>query len=486
MDSAVKLWDHQQKSVTAFERDGHRGLFYEMGCGKTLAAIRCAMSLPLKSRRVPWVLVVCPSSVVEQWAREIAKHAPELAPYVQKLEGEGKRRRQKLLEKGKRIFILNIEAVAAIPQLWAAIAQAPLELLIIDESHHFKNPKAKRVRAMIPVADKTPHKLLLSGSPMLNDYLDYWPQLRILKRGIVDDNFYAFRNRYFYDVNATKKFLNFADWRPKPGVENYLADLLARYTDRVELRECRDMPPLIRETVYTTLSPDLRRMYREMERDFLTWVDATTVLTADIVLTKLLRLQQIACGIVPQSESTYSDIPVDDAVAASACDLRLFESGKLQSLKEFLEELCPHNKVVVWSNFRTPIPAIERLCDTLGLYHVTVQGGQRPDVRQQALDNFTGNPKYSVCIANQAAGGTGIDGLQVAAYMIYFSKSYNLGHDLQSQARIERAGAECHEKLVRIDIVAKDTIEEKITTALAKKLELAEFVFELRRMKEAA
>lgn len=484
MGNAVNLWAHQEKSVAAFEHIGHRGLFYEMGCGKTLAAIRCLLSLPKRTRRIPWVLIVCPSSVVEQWSREIARHAPELAPYTQKLEGPGSRRRRQLSERGKRIFVTNTEAIAGIPALWADIAKMKWELLVVDESHHFKNPKAKRVRALVRVSDIVPHKLLLSGSPMLNDYLDYWAQLRVLKRGIVDDNFYSWRNRWFYDANATKKVLNYSDWRPKPGTESYISEVLATHTDRVYRRDCLDLPPVICSTVYVTLSPELRRMYREMERDFLTWIDETTVLTADIVLTKLLRLQQIACGIVPTGAANDSAAKLgDDAV--DACDEKL-ASDKLHALKEFLEDLCRQNKVVVWSNFRAPIAAIERLCDTLGLYHVTIQGGQSATERQTALDNFVTNPKYSVCIANQAAGGTGIDGLQVASYMIYFSKSFNLAHDLQSQARIERAGAERHEKLVRIDIVAKDTIEEQVTEALARKLELSEFLFELQRAKREA
>jgi SNF2 family DNA or RNA helicase len=61
-----------------------------------------------------------------------------------------------------------------------------------------------------------------------------------------------------------------------------------------------------------------------------------------------------------------------------------------------------------------------------------------------------------------------------ASYAIYYSKGFKLEHDLQSEARNHRGGSEMHDKVTRIDIVAKGTIDELITESLEKKQNIAE------------
>jgi SWI/SNF-related matrix-associated actin-dependent regulator 1 of chromatin subfamily A len=111
-----------------------------------------------------------------------------------------------------------------------------------------------------------------------------------------------------------------------------------------------------------------------------------------------------------------------------------------------------------------------------------ITGEQTASEKQVSIDKFQEDPEYKVIIANQASGGTGLN-LTAASYMVYFSKSFSLAHDLQSEARNYRNGSQIHESITRIDLIAKDTIDELITEALNKKVEIAETILS-REFKE--
>lgn len=471
----AQLWKHQTESVNDFQARRTKALFYEMGCGKTLTAIACHVTKVAAEKRHLWTLVLCPQIVVENWFREFRKYTPTaIGETVVKLEGSGRERVATFkaaindAKHKRRIFITNIDVITAIPELWKLIAAHPWDFLIVDESHRFKGHNTKRSKALHRLADRIKYKLLLSGSPILQDERDLWSQFRILDKQILGDSFYSFQSRHFVNRNAGKRWASWPDWHLAPGSEEFFARVLAAHSDRVTKSEVLDLPPLTRQTVFVDLSPAAYRHYKQMERDFLTEV-GDEVLAADIVLTKMLRLQQIVSGLLPLEAG-----------------IKRVETEKMAALKELLEQLCPQNKVIVWACFRACIEDIAKLCDELGLYFVTIQGEQKASERQDGIDAFNKDPKISVCIANQSAGGVGI-GLQAASYMIYYAKTYNLEHDIQSESRAHRGGSEIHEKITRIDIVTRETVEEEITEALRRKQSLGDLLFALRKsMKRAA
>ena len=469
------LWKHQEESVLDYAERRYKALFFEMGCGKTLTAIACHQLKVAAEKRHLWTLVLCPSIVVENWYREFRKYTPAVVgDTVVKLEGPGRdrvaafRAAMRDVSSRKRIFVTNIDVITAIPELWKLICAEPWDFLIVDESHRFKGNNTKRSKALHRFADKVKYKLILSGSPVLQDERDLWSQFRILDKDILGDNFYAFQSRHFVNKNANKRWLSYPDWQLAPGSEKFFARLLAAHSDRVTKDEVLDLPPLTRQTVYVDLSDDAYRHYKQMERDFVTSL-GEEALIADIVLTKMLRLQQIVSGILPLESGP-----------------RRIETEKKAALKELLEQLCPQRKVIVWACFRACIEDIAALCDDLGLYFVTIQGEQSAEERQEAIDSFNNDPKISVCVANQSAGGVGI-GLQAASYMIYYAKTHNLEHDLQSESRAHRGGSEIHDKITRIDIVTRGTVEEEITEALLRKQSIGDLLFQLRKaLKRAA
>ena len=105
-------------------------------------------------------------------------------------------------------------------------------------------------------------------------------------------------------------------------------------------------------------------------------------------------------------------------------------------------------------------------------------GRQNQAQKQLAIDSFQNDKETRVIIANQAAGGTGVN-LTAASYSVYYTRNFSLEHDIQSQARNYRGGSDIHEKVTRIDLVTPESIDEHILDALAKKEDMAEQILKI-------
>lgn len=464
MKYKIEPWAHQLEGIRLGRERDFFAYFFEMGCGKTLTVINVLRHKFAQHGKMLNTLILCPKIVVENWRREIAANASDVVlAATQCLKGTAKQREKQLAVPNKCIYITNIDTLNT--KFWNVLRRMPWQVLVVDESHKFKSPTADRTKRLINFSDCVRTKFIMSGSPVLNSAMDVWAQFRVLHRDIFPENFYVFRQQYFYDHNAgmpTNKY--FPDWRPRPGTREELRRIIGEHSMRITTEEALpNLPPLVRQSVFVELTAEQRRLYTEMEETFITYLQDEACV-AEVALTKILRLQQIAVGIV-KTESG---------------EVRKVETAKLAALTELLEDLCPQHKVIVWTNFVDTYSDIGRVFDELNFPYVILRGGQSDAERQDAIDRFNNDPTVRGIVANQQAGGVGI-GLQAASYSIYYSKTFNLEHDQQSEKRNHRGGSEIHDHITRIDIVAQDTMDDEITTALRNKAELGTFLLSLRR-----
>ncbi len=464
----INLWNHQQAAVTKFLADGCLFIQHQVGTGKTRTTIEAIRQLCNRHSEVLRGIILCPLIVCENWNREFRRWSkPALADQVAVLTGSEKKRIETFVPSNAKIFIMNHEGIL-MKSLWKEILACAWDFLVVDESHRFKNPTSKRTKGLLPLAAKTPHKILLTGTPVLQNVIDLQPQLRMIDENLVPQNWYEFRARFCQDLNAgMPKNIHFPNWQPRKERIPELTAIINKVSHKADKKEVlKDLPPLVRQTVFVELDGHTKKIYREMERDFITSC-GPAVMHADLVLTKLIRLQQITAGIFKGDDGKEKSLP----------------TPKLTALKELLEDIAYQHKTIIWTNFVHSYRDIASLCALLELPHVFIRGEQKPEERQQAVDAFQEDPNVRVCIANQSAGGIGIN-LQAASCMIYYSKSFALEHDLQSEARCFRGGSEIHEKILRIDILAKDTIDEDIHATLSDKLTLANLITRIKDKKD--
>jgi SNF2 family DNA or RNA helicase len=470
IEPIVKLWTHQINGVLAATMPEPRSyaFFFDVGTGKSATMVNVLRHIFLHHGGIMNTLILAPVAVLKNWEKEIATHSTGVQ-HVEILSGPVTKRVKKILAAKimgkKKIFVTNYDALTnkALPK---ALLEWGPQVLVCDESQRVKNPAAVRTKAVTTLADVCRYKYLLSGTPITNSPMDIYSQFRILDGGeTFGKNFFTFRNTWFYDANAgmpTQK--HFPDWRPRPGVYAAFNKMIYEKAMRAIKSECLDLPPFIRTTRHVELSAEQKALYTRMKQDWVAYID-DKAFVAQIALTKALRMQQIISGFCTDDEGGCHVIKTNPRLAA---------------LAEMLEDMHTQHKIIVWACFKENYRTISQVCEKLKIPYRMLIGGMSDVERNAAMTEFESDSKIRVMIANQGAGGVGIN-LISSDVSIYFSKTYSLEQDLQSEARNYRGGTEkLHTKVTRIDLVAPDTIDEVVNEALAKKLNASEAILKWR------
>jgi SNF2 family DNA or RNA helicase len=481
------LWAHQREAVERARSLRHMALFLEMGTGKTRTTIEILKERFAERNGTLRTLIFCPPIVISNWRDEWLRFSDLSHHDVVMLKGAGTKRAKDFRELAWRqgtpqgkIFITNYEALA-MPNLNLLFKSWRPEAIVCDESHMLKNPSSNRSKLAWRLAQAAPdsYRYILTGTPILNHAWDIWAQFRFLDLGETfqeDTTLDHFRWRYFKDLNmGMPRHQYFPNWVPKTlakdGVDG-LTQIKAKIQPksmRVTKEECLDLPDLVKETVKLDMSAEQARMYRELQKDFVTFVETnntTEHVVAQMAMTKMLRLIQITAGHIKTAEENV---------------VVLKETPKEAALLELLKTLTPDYKVVVWTPWVATYPVIRAMCKKLDIGMVEITGDVREKERDEMVRSFQTDPKARVLLGNQGSGGIGIN-LTAAPYAIFYSRTFDLAKDLQAAARTHRGGSEIHPKITRIDLVCEGTIEEMIQKELAIKFELGEKVLGSNQM----
>lgn len=477
MQYLIPPWKHQLTAIERARLTDDFALFFEMGAGKTGAAINILREHFARETRIMRTLILGPVITVKNWQNEFKMHSRIKEQDVVALSGKGTQRIETFLQNATdpktqtltrgRIFITNYEAME-MEDLVKLILDWKPEILVADESQRLKATSSVRAKEVIKIADLCVHRYIMTGTPILNSAMDIFNQYRILDGGkTFGKNFFEFRGRYFEDENrGMPSKIHFPKWVPRPETYEELNRKIYRKAMRVLKSECMDLPPLIKERVYVQLGDDQRRLYNEMKREYITWIKEhenspePKAVVAQMAITKALRLQQIASGF---------------AKTEDGIEVKIKNNPRLKALEELLSDLTDDHKVIVWASFHENYRQIAEVCKKLKLKFVELHGGININDKNKNMQAFDKDPSVRVCVANAQAAGIGVN-LVAASYSVFFSRNFSLEQDLQAESRNYRGGSEIHSKITRIDLVAEDTIDTIILDALAGKADIAEKV----------
>lgn len=467
------LWKHQVDAIRMAETHPDVGLFWEMGTGKTRGLIEILRRRYAAKGRLMRTVIFAPIVVCQNWAKEFSIYSKIKPIDVVVLTKSGKRRTKELLAaigddcSRAKIIVTNYEATQ-MEELYTLLTHWKPEIIVCDESQRLKNPESKRAKLVAKLADIAEHRYILTGTPILNSPSDVYMQFRILDKGeTFGKNFFSFRGRYFEDKNAAFKGKNtyFPKWEPRVSEFPVLQNKIKAKAIRILKKDCLDLPPLLKQEVSVEMSTDQMRMYEEMRKEFVTFLKEKEgsgeprAVVAQLAVTKALRLQQIVSGFAKD------ELGVEHRLKCPRMDV----------LSELLEELTPNHKVIVWAVFKENYRMIADACKSLGISYAELHGDLSASDKNEHINKFREDESCRVMIANQSAGGVGINLIE-ASYSIYYSKGFSLEHDLQSEARNYRGGSEVHEKITRIDLVSRGTIDELVLEALSKKQQVSDII----------
>lgn len=468
----VQLWEHQRLAVEKAADLNHYALFFDPGLGKTFTTITILRNKFNQHRKVFRTLIVAPIIVLQNWKDEWAKYSKIDPEKVVVLLGDGKQRisslrRARAHNNDQMIVITNYEALVAIKGFAEELSAWGPEAVVLDESHRVKNPQSKRTKQAIKLCDGARFKYILSGTPVLNSPMDVFAQFRCLDGGeTFGKNFFLFRAQYFWDKNAgMPKDRYFPAWVPREGIAEKFNELIYRKGMRAVKDECLDLPPFIKKRVYVEMSAEQKRLYGQMAEDFIAFLNDKAC-TAQLAITKMLRLQQILTGFITL-EGGESQL--------------LKTTPREDALEELLEDLTPGHKVIVWCVFQQNYAQVRRVCEKLKINYVEGHGQISTKEKYANVVRFNDDDSCRVLIGNPKAMGIGIN-LVSSSVSIYFSRSHSLEDDLQSEARNYRGGSERHASITRYDLVCKNTLDEKILQSLEQKLNISEEILKWKEL----
>ena len=458
----TKPYEHQLKALEMSCNRETFAYFMEMGTGKTKVLID-NMAMLYDKGKIDGALIIAPKGVIGTWYnQELPAHLVDHIENVTVLwqaniTKSQSRKLGTLFKTGEELHILIMNVEAFSTQKGTQFAQkfmlAHKTLMVIDESTTIKNPKAKRTKNILQLADQSQYRRILTGSPVTKNPLDLFTQCYFLDPYHLDhQSYYSFRTRYAIMKTA---YIAGRSIQLVAGFKHLdeLAEKLKPFSYRVLKQDCLDLPDKIYMKRVISLTDEQQKVYKQMREEALATLNGKTVTTM-IALTQLMRLHQITCGHFVADDGTTQKI----------------KSNRLNELMDVLEEI--EGKAIIWAHYQYDVKSIvKEITKVHGPGSVVDYYGLTPqDQRDKNREAFQNDSKVRYLVGTPATGGYGIT-LTAANTVIYYSNGYDLEKRLQSEDRAHRIGQ--HKPVTYVDILAEETVDEKIVKSLRKKINIA-------------
>ena len=417
----------------------------EMGLGKTLQAI----SLGLLKKDIfgfSKILVITLASLKEQWKREIEKFSHEKATII-----EGSPFQRKALYQGdSHLFkITNYEAVLRDITI---ISGFNPDMIILDEAQRIKNFSTKTSEAVKRLPKK--HGIVLTGTPLENKLEDVYSIVQFLDPYLLTP-LWKFAADHF--MIPRKKKSNVAGYKNLEMLKDKLKPIVIR---RKKEEVLKDLPREVVNNYYIDLTTEQQEIHSGYARSLLPLINKKFLTPMDMRRIQILLLRmRMVC------DSTY------------LIDRDTHISPKLKELASIIDEMVIQNqrKMVIFSEWTTMTFLIARHLSDMNIPFIELSGKVPVKKRQALIDEFTNNPDCKVFLSTDA-GGTGLN-LQAADCVVNFELPWNPAKMNQRIGRVSRIGQES-QCINVINLIAKQSIEERILAGIQLKTDLFKGVFE--------
>ena len=465
-----EIWDKTKEMKV-------HALFMEQGTGKTKINID-TVAWQYAREQIENLLVIAPSGVHRNWiVNEIPKHLPDNIPRLMVSYQTNKastRHYQDAIDdllgytQGLGILAMSYDAFLTKQgkqTVWDFMKKKKL-MYVVDESTHIKNPSTKRTKAILASGTYAQMKRIASGTPIANGPFDVYPPIAFLDPQIWAQHkfssFWVYKH-YFGDIIQRKANLGhfYESIRGYRNLDELYKILKPISTRVLKADVLKDLPPKLYSTRYFDLSPEQQKIYEQIEKEYMIILEGE-LMTMELALTRWLRLQQVTCGYLPKQNPEPGE------------EVHTMLPGKNIRLQT-LEELCAETPTqgIIWARFTKDVDLIVQMLNKPGKGGAVRYDGQvDEDERAQSIDAFRAG-KAQWFVGKASVGGEGLT-LTEAKVVIYYNNSFKLIERLQSEDRAHRIGQD--QAVTYYDLAGINTIDEKITDALVKKVEIANII----------
>jgi superfamily II DNA or RNA helicase len=423
------------------EAHGFCGLLAdEMGLGKTvetLAWLQLKRCDP-ESIGKP-TLIVCPTSLVDNWAEEAVKFVPGMK--VLTLTGSERHEKWEDLPKSD----LVVTSYALLRRDLDRYLEHKFSVAVLDEAQHIKNRSTQNAQAAKQI--KAGHKLVLTGTPMENSVSDLWSIMDFLMPGYLGSHD-SFKHNYEIPISRGGPESEV----PQTKLRRKLHPFLLR---RLKTEVAKDLPEKIQKITSCSLTTDQRMVYNEL-------LKASQTKIADMVskngfnksrmeiLATLMRLRQVCCHLdllqLPGIKSQYP-------------------SGKMDLFFELLDEaMDAGHRALVFSQFVSMLTILRGELERRNLPYCYLDGSTKE--RMKEVQTFNSNRNIPLFLISLKAGGTGLN-LTGADMVIHFDPWWNPAVEDQATDRAHRIGQK--RTVYSVKLITKNTVEEKVLALQQRK-----------------
>ncbi|MFF1303211.1 SNF2-related protein [Streptomyces sp. NPDC058307] len=443
---AATLRDYQRRGLNWLARMTSSGLGCcladDMGLGKTITLIALHLHRQTDAATAGPTLVVCPTSLMGNWQREIERFAPGTP--VRRFHGP--RRELDRLADGE--FVLTTYGTMRLDA--PRLAETAWGMVVADEAQHVKNPYAATARALRSIG--THARVALTGTPVENNLSELWAILDWTTPGLLG-RLGTFRARYAQAVES--------------GQDPAAAERLARLVRPFLLRRRKsdpgiapELPPKTETDRAVSLTPEQTGLYEAVVRETLAKISGADSMARRGLIVKLLTGLKQICNHPAQFLKEE-----EPAIAG--------RSGKLELLDELLDTIVAEKaSVLVFTQYVRMARLIERHLAARGLPSQFLHGGT-PVARRETLVRRFQDGEVPVFLLSLKAAGTGLN-LTRAEHVVHYDRWWNPAVEAQATDRAYRIGQTRPVQVHRL--IAEGTIEDRIADMLRRKRELADAV----------
>lgn len=539
VDSSIydRLLDYQKEGLqwllTLHGRRAGGILGDEMGLGKTIQVAAFLNTLHHSCQLRGPVLVVAPMTVLRQWLAELHRWAPYMRSCILHDSSGSDTSREALLQSVQGTPAVVITTYSAMRLHNALLQRTGFQYIILDEGHKISNPETGVTLAA--KAFSTPHRLILSGSPIQNSLKELWCLFDFVVPGLLGtmDRFieeFEVPITQSRNISATPLSLATAVECAK-ALQQHIAPYLLR---RLKKQVNTSLPPKYERVLRVPLtdmqlqqylevlsSPTVQRLFAQTElygsrtggldRDMrdssgclhvagTRWNMAARRYNSGLRLESFRLMNQLRqiCNHADiyamqrgadeedrMQRHRGSEAPIAVSVSSSASrhHSRSFRSnnpvncdgsGKLSALLLMLREWHAfHHRVLIFSQTRMMLDIIENLCEQQGYGYIRMDGTTNSHHRQELMDRFNEDDRIFVALLTTRVGGIGVN-LIGADRVVIFDPDWNPTTDLQARERAWRIGQTREVCVYRL--ITSGTVEEAILRRQLAKVYVTEKV----------
>ncbi|WP_211116442.1 DEAD/DEAH box helicase [Glycomyces buryatensis] len=412
----------------------------DMGLGKTITLIALHLHRQCDGATSGPTLVVCPASLLANWAAEIARFSPDSA--VRRFHGPGR----DLDNVGKDEFVLT--TYATMRRDAEALAGIEWSLVCADEAQHAKNPAAETAKALRAI--RSGARVALTGTPVENNLTDLWAILDWTTPGLLG-NLSAFRDTYGRSVE-----------RGDPEAAARLAAILRPFMLRRLKTDPGIAPELPAKTITdhpVSLTREQTALYRRVVKDTMTAIrEAAGIERRGLVLKLLTELKQICNHPAQYRKET---------------DPGKGKSAKFELLDELLDITAAEGAAtLVFTQYAQMGHLLSTHLSRRGIEAEFLYGGTPVGRREAMVERFQAG-EMPVMLLSLKAAGVGLN-LTRASHVVHFDRWWNPAAEDQATDRAYRIGQTQAVQVHRL--VCEGTLEERVAALLGSKRALAETV----------